>query len=227
MFTEFDGHCTFVASCILQQAPAATLYLRHVLDHRGDGTVWEAAAGIAELISLDLDLVNLSFGEYMTDDDSAPMVLDAAIRRFGRDTVVVAAAGNNGDVNGSRPSDVPAGVTPSTTSYPAALPEVVGVGAIDADDKRAPFTPRSGAVDLAAGPGYRPERRLPAGRGAAARPEPDDQVRGHRELGRVLVRGRRGDRCHRRPHRARPAVRARGSGRAGWARFATSLGPVS
>jgi membrane-anchored mycosin MYCP len=141
VFTEFDGHCTFVASCILQQAPAATLYLRHVLDHRGDGTVWEAAAGIAELLSLDLDVVNLSFGEYMTDDDSAPMVLDAAIRRFGRDTVVVAAAGNNGDVNGSRPSDVPAGVTPSTTSYPAALPEVVGVGAIDADNKRAPFTP--------------------------------------------------------------------------------------
>jgi membrane-anchored mycosin MYCP len=141
VFTEFDGHCTFVASCILQQAPAATLYLRHVLDHRGDGSVWEAAAGIAELIPLDLDVVNLSFGQYMTDDDSAPMVLDAAIRRFGRDTVVVAAAGNNGDVNGSRPSDVPAGVTPSTTSYPAALPEVVGVGAIDADNKRAPFTP--------------------------------------------------------------------------------------
>jgi membrane-anchored mycosin MYCP len=141
VFTEFDGHCTFAASCILQQAPAATLYLRHVLDHRGDGTVWEAAAGIAELISLDLDVVNLSFGEYMTDDDSAPMVLDAAIRRFGRDTVVVAAAGNNGDANGSRPSDVPAGVTPSTTSYPAALPEVLGVGAIDADNKRAPFTP--------------------------------------------------------------------------------------
>jgi hypothetical protein len=45
------------------------------------------------------------------------------------------------EVNGSRPSDVPAGVTPSTTSYPAALPEVVGVGAIDADNKRAPFTP--------------------------------------------------------------------------------------
>jgi hypothetical protein len=141
VFTEFDGHCTFVASCILQQAPAATLYLRHVLDHRGDGSVWEAAAGIADLISLDLDVVNLSFGEYMTDDDSAPMVLDAAIRRFGRNTVVVAAAGNNGDVNDSRPSDVPAGVTPSTTSYPAALPEVVGVGAIDADNKRAPFTP--------------------------------------------------------------------------------------
>jgi hypothetical protein len=141
VFTEFDGHCTFVASCILRQAPDATLYLRHVLNEHGDGTVWDAAAGIADLVPLDLDVVNLSFGEYMTDDDSAPMVLDAAIRRFGSGTVVVAAAGNNGAVNGSRPADVPAGVTPGTTSYPAALPGVVGVGAIDADNKLAPFTP--------------------------------------------------------------------------------------
>ena len=65
VYTEFDGHCTFVASCILQQAPDATLYLRHVLNEHGDGTVWEAAAGIADLVPLDLDVVNLSFGEYM------------------------------------------------------------------------------------------------------------------------------------------------------------------
>ena len=140
-FAEFDGHCAFVASCILQQAPAAELHLRHVLDSRGDGSAWEAAAGIAELVPLGLDVVNLSFGEYMTDDDSAPMVLDAAIRRFSRDTVVVAAAGNNGDVGTSRAPDVPPGVTSRTTSYPAALPDVVAVGALDADGKKAPFTP--------------------------------------------------------------------------------------
>ena len=141
VFTEFDGHCTFVASCILRQAPAATLYLRHVLNEKGEGSAWEAAAGIADLVPENLDVVNLSFGEYMTDDDSTPMVLDAAIRQFGRDTVVVAAAGNNGDTNSPRPPDVPEGVTPSTTSYPAALPGVVGVGAVDIDNKPAPFTP--------------------------------------------------------------------------------------
>ena len=85
-------------------------------------------------------MVNLSFGEFMTDDDSAPMVLAAAIRRFGRDTVVVAAAGNNGDVNALPAGSLP-GVTPETKCYPAALPDVMGVGAIDADNKRAPFTP--------------------------------------------------------------------------------------
>jgi hypothetical protein len=142
VFTEFDGHCTFVASCILREAPGATLYLRHALNEQGDGTVWDAAAGIADLVPLDLDVVNLSFGEYMTDDDSAPMVLDAAIRRFGRDTVVVASAGNNGHVPGARSAGEPKGVTASTTSYPAALPGVVGVGACDADNKLADFTPR-------------------------------------------------------------------------------------
>jgi len=153
--TEFDGHCTFVASCILQQAPAAKLYPRRVLDRNGDGSAWEAAVAIANLVPLGLDVVNLSFGEYMTDDDSAPMVLAAAIGRLSRDTVVVAAAGNNGDVDRARArvkgpdantanaaNDVPPGITPHTTSYPAALPDVVGVGAVDAKDDRAPFTPK-------------------------------------------------------------------------------------
>jgi membrane-anchored mycosin MYCP len=141
VYSEFDGHATFVASCILRQAPAAGLSVRSVLGHNGDGSAWDAAVGIADLAPLGLDVVNLSFGEYMTDDDAAPMVLDAAIRLFGRDTVVVASAGNNGDTDRSRPSGLPEGVTPSTTSYPAALPGVVGVGACDARNHRAKFTP--------------------------------------------------------------------------------------
>ena len=89
-----------------------------------------------------LDVVNLSFGEFMTDDDAAPMVLAAAVRRFGPETVVVAAAGNNGDATRLLPGRVPPGVTPETKSYPAALPDVIGVGAIDEHGKLAPFTPR-------------------------------------------------------------------------------------
>jgi hypothetical protein len=140
-FTEFDGHCTFVASCILRQAPHAELYLRHVLDHEGNGTAWHAAVAIAEMAQLGLDVVNLSFGEFMTDDDTAPAVLAAAIRCFGPETVVVAAAGNNGYADQHRPEGTPRGVTSATAAYPAALPGVVGVGAINADGKLAPFTP--------------------------------------------------------------------------------------
>lgn len=141
-YTELDGHGTFVASCILRQAPGALLCVRHGLDQDGVASAWHVAVSIAELAPLGLDVVNLSFGEYMTDDDSAPMVLDAAIRLFGRDTVVVASAGNNGDAKGSGSSGLPQGVTPSTTSYPAASPGVVAVGALNAhDDERADFTP--------------------------------------------------------------------------------------
>jgi membrane-anchored mycosin MYCP len=140
--TEFDGHCTFIASCILQQAPAAELRLRHVLDSQGEGTAWEAAVAVAELVPLRLDVVNLSLGEYMTDDDSTPMVLERAVEQLGDDTVVVAAAGNNGDVVNHPLANMPKGVTPSTVSYPAALTKVVAVGALDAYNDRAPFTPK-------------------------------------------------------------------------------------
>jgi hypothetical protein len=141
-FTEFDGHSAFVASCILQQAPRAGLSLRHVLDRQGDGSAWDVAVGLAELVPLGLDVVNLSLGEFMTDDDSAPMVLDAAVRRFSRDTVLVAAAGNNGDTTDPPAEGVPPGVTARTTSYPAGLPDVVGVGALEPSGELAPFTPR-------------------------------------------------------------------------------------
>ena len=140
-FTEFDGHCAFVASCVLQQAPYAQLYLRHVLDSQGDGSAWDAAVAIADMAQAGLDVVNLSFGEFMTDDNTAPMVLEAAVRQFGPETVIVAAAGNNGDVDQLPPGRAPAGVTPASKAYPAALANVVSVGAIDRDGKLAPFTP--------------------------------------------------------------------------------------
>jgi hypothetical protein len=140
-FTEFDGHCVFVASCILQQATNAQLYLHHVLGRQGVGSAWDAAVAMAEIAQDGPDVVNLSFGEVMTDDDAAPLVLETAVQRFGPETVVVAAAGNNGQADDLPPGRVPRGVTSASVSYPAALPNVVGVGAIGKDGKLAPFTP--------------------------------------------------------------------------------------
>ena len=140
-FTMFDGHCAFVASCILQRAPAAELQVRHVLNSQGIGWAWDVAVAIAEMAQSGLDVVNLSLGEFLTDDDSAPMVLETAVKRFSQDTVVVAAAGNNGDAKELTRELVHEGVKPNSASYPAALPDVVGVGALDQDGKRAAFTP--------------------------------------------------------------------------------------
>jgi len=140
-FTVFDGHSAFVASCILREAPAAELYVHQVLDGQGDGTAWEAAVAMAETAQTGMDVVNLSFGEFLTDDNTAPMIFDAAIRQFGPETVLVAAAGNNGDVDHLAPNLVPAGLEHNTAAYPAAHVSVVGVGALDQSGSRAAFTP--------------------------------------------------------------------------------------
>jgi membrane-anchored mycosin MYCP len=141
LFTMFDGHCAFVGSCILGQAPAAELHLRPVLNSANDGSAWDAAVAMAELAQMGVDVVNLSFGEIHTDDNSAPMVLEHAVRRFGPETVVVAAAGNNGDIQHLPADLVLDGLTPGTASYPAALEDVIGVGALDRNGSRASFTP--------------------------------------------------------------------------------------
>ncbi len=140
-YTIFDGHCAFVGSCILQQAPAAEIHVRHVLDSHGDGSAWHAAVTMAEIAQIGVDVVNLSLGEFFTDDYTAPMVFETAVRRFSSETVVVAAAGNNGNPHELTSEMLRNGIKPNTASYPAALPDVVGVGALDQNGKLAAFTP--------------------------------------------------------------------------------------
>jgi membrane-anchored mycosin MYCP len=138
-FTMFDGHCAFVSSCILRQAPAAELHVYYMLDSEGDGSAWDAAKAMAQMAHDGLDVVNLSFGGFLTDDNTAPMVLDTAVKRFSPETVVVAAAANNGDE--TELTGEMNGIQPNSASYPAALPDVVGVGSLDQQGKLAAFTP--------------------------------------------------------------------------------------
>jgi membrane-anchored mycosin MYCP len=140
-FTVFDGHCAFVGSCILRQAPAAEIHVHAVLDSQGDGSAWDAAVAMAELARTGVDIVNLSLGEFRTDDGTAPMVFETAVKRFGPETVIVAAAGNNGNVKELSAEMVHDGITTNSASYPAALVDVVGVGALGPSGKLAAFTP--------------------------------------------------------------------------------------
>ncbi len=140
-FTVFDGHSAFVGSCILRQAPAAEIHVHSVLDSQGDGSAWDAAVAMAELARTGVDIVNLSLGEFRTDDGTAPMVFETAVKRFGPETVVVAAAGNNGNVKELSAEMVHDGITTNSASYPAALVDVVGVGALGQSGKLAAFTP--------------------------------------------------------------------------------------
>jgi membrane-anchored mycosin MYCP len=88
-----------------------------------------------------MDILNLSLVCY-TDDGKAPMAISTAIDRLDPDIVVVAAAGNHGaysaDGQGKRPA------------WPAALDDVVAVGAADDRGQRADFSPEAPWVDLLA-----------------------------------------------------------------------------
>jgi hypothetical protein len=118
------GHGTFIAGIIQQLAPGCTIVVDRVLSTFGDGSELDVAAGIAEIVGLDppVNLLNLSFGGYTMDH---PEVLASAIRDAQAAGVVVVASAGNDAV--CRPT------------YPAALPDVIGVGALGPSGP-APFT---------------------------------------------------------------------------------------
>jgi hypothetical protein len=117
------GHGTFVSGIIRQLCPDAIVHHRGVLTSYGDGDDASVIAAVQRAIGATpaaIDLVVMGFGTYGTDDRPPPMA--GAIRRLLRTALVVAAAGNDGT---ARPY------------FPAALPGVLGVGALDAGGRAA------------------------------------------------------------------------------------------
>jgi hypothetical protein len=117
------GHGTFVAGVVRKIAPGARIAVGRVLKATGEGDIHGLVTGIGRLraavaaTGVKLDVLNLSLGGY-TRRDRPSVTLSTALAPLLRDgTVVVAAAGNSASW---RPF------------FPAALPQVIGVGAIDA-----------------------------------------------------------------------------------------------
>ncbi|HSV64372.1 MAG TPA: S8/S53 family peptidase [Mycobacteriales bacterium] len=130
------GHATFVADLILRQAPGARLEVHRLLDASdGQATLWDAARELVRFDTSGVEVLNVSFGCY-TADGQPPLLMEQAIDRLGSGIVVVAAAGNHG-----RHTDLAAGITPRSASWPAALDRVVAIGADDGHGRRAPFSP--------------------------------------------------------------------------------------
>jgi membrane-anchored mycosin MYCP len=111
------GHATFIAGLVRRYAPGAGLRVYPALDGTADG--WTAAHQIVAAGRAGVDVLNLSFVCY-TDDGAGPLLLATALQRLGRDTVVVAAAGNHGYLTDGRARK---------PAFPAAFAEVVAVGA--------------------------------------------------------------------------------------------------
>jgi len=131
------GHGTFVAGVLLRQAPSAFLMIERALDDDGvcdELQLLERLASLHRRITASgesLDVLNLSLGGYTFDDEPSPLVSDA-LARFGKQTVIVVAAGNYGL---NRPF------------WPAALKSCVAVAALETDGRRAEYSDHGWWVD--------------------------------------------------------------------------------
>lgn len=130
------GHGLFIAGIALRVAPELTIDPGLVLGPTGVGDDASVAVELAEVTA---PVINLSFGGY-TDDDVCPPGLRAAIAALSaRGTAVVAAAGNAGEDPAFR--DRP--------FWPAALEEVIAVGAYDSTGKASDGDAADGSPPLA------------------------------------------------------------------------------
>jgi membrane-anchored mycosin MYCP len=159
---SLDGHATFVAGLILHQAPGAWLITYPALGPRALGRTWDVAKMMADFAGSGVDILNLSFGCY-TDDGQPPLVLAKAVSLVSPQILLVAAAGNHGDIeelwkkNDPPPPAWTKNLKDTTPVWPAAFAEVIGVGAnvsanVDANDGHNPadFSPKAPWVDVIA-----------------------------------------------------------------------------
>jgi type VII secretion-associated serine protease mycosin len=121
--SDLNGHGTHVAGAIAAKknnrrgiaglAPSAKILPVRVLDANGNGNTLAVARGIVYAVNKGADVINLSLAGDRPDGQTRAAVA-YAVRK---NVVVVAAAGNRG--------------CGASATYPAAYPNVIGVGAID------------------------------------------------------------------------------------------------
>jgi subtilisin family serine protease len=129
---DLVGHGTHVASTITGSgkyqgiAPDAKLLNGKVLGDNGTGPTSVIIAGMEWAVAAGANVVNMSLGSELADQGDDPLSL--AVNRLTESSgaLFVVAAGNSGDLVGA----------------PAAADAALTVGAVDRDDKLAPFSSR-------------------------------------------------------------------------------------
>ena len=157
-----SGHGTFVAGLVVGRAPNAAVTVEATLDEEGRATSWDVANAILKCSDDGAQIINLSLACY-TYDGLPPLVFSQAINRLPPDTLVVAAAGNMGGMQPPAQDKYPRLPDLSLApAWPAALDDVVAVGAADVDGQPASFSPAGLWVDVLA-PGVRVPSIFPGG----------------------------------------------------------------
>jgi thermitase len=130
--TDDNNHGTHVAGIIaairnnaidgVGTAPKTKVYALKVLDASGDGSDADVASAIRDAVDLTpCRILSMSLG----GPDNSQALADAVSYARSKGALVIAAAGNSNS---------------STPSYPAALPGVIGVGAVSSNNVRASFS---------------------------------------------------------------------------------------
>jgi thermitase len=117
-------------------SPVVEVMPLRVLDKFGVGTQSNIAAAIVFAADRRVDIINLS----LASPNPSQTVEDAVNYAIGKGVTVIAAAGNNGSEG---------------AWYPAALPNVISVGAIDQSEERSSFSNFGANVDI-----YAPGRNI-------------------------------------------------------------------
>ena len=126
------GHGTFVAGLIRQVAPGADVVVFRALDTDGVGTDESVALAIEAAAGAKADIIHLSLAGPGFDGEEPPRI-NSAIANLPSDTVVVAAAGNEGT---------------RERMFPAAIKRVVAVGALTRGGQRAKWSSYGPWVDV-------------------------------------------------------------------------------
>lgn len=144
-YADDHGHGTHVAGTVGAKdngigsagvAPDSELYAVKVLGKDGSGSMSDIVAGIDWAIANDMDIINMSLGS----QSGSIALQDAVIRAKNAGVIVVVAAGNDGNANG----------TGDTVDYPGKYEEVITVGATDSNNKKASFSSAGPSVDVSA-----------------------------------------------------------------------------
>ncbi|WP_227521954.1 S8 family serine peptidase [Bacillus solitudinis] len=144
-YSDDNGHGTHAAGIIGARnnnfgtvgiAPEVNLYAVKALDSNGSGYLSDVIAGIDWSITNKMDIINLSLGS-TSHSSTLQQVVDKA---YNQGILVVAAAGNNGTIEGLE----------DTVNYPARYASAIAVAATDSSNNRASFSATGNTVEVAA-----------------------------------------------------------------------------
>lgn len=126
-----DGETT---RSVLEDNDEVELYSVKVLDENNQAPISRIIAALNWCVENEMNVVNMSFGTLA----KSKILQDAIERADEAGVLMVAAAGNGGEADGS------------TVEYPAAYPQVLGIGSVNQKMEVSEFSSRGKGVDLVA-----------------------------------------------------------------------------